>query len=44
MSRLNSLVCFGQDDEDVLVEAFVAQLAVERFDEGTLAGSAGAPE
>jgi hypothetical protein len=35
-SRLNGLARFGQGEEDVLVEAFVAQPAVERFDDDIL--------
>jgi hypothetical protein len=35
-SRLNGLARFGQSEEDVILEAFVAQPAVERFDDGAL--------
>jgi hypothetical protein len=35
-SRFNVLARFGQGEEDVLVEAFVAQPAIERFDDGVL--------
>ena len=34
--RLDGRARFGECEEDMLVEAFVTQAAVERFDEGVL--------
>ncbi len=39
--RFDRLAGFGEREEDVLVEALVAQFAVERFDEGVLHRLAG---
>ena len=38
---VDGLACFSQREEHVLVEALIAQFAVERFDEGILHRLAG---